>query len=151
MRRYSLTLSLFFKGLAFVHLCAFASLFSQIPALLGPQGLYPYDALIARIPDTSSHFLITDFPFIMTDSVKLFRFVRNFIILPYFEVPHESLAGEMALQLLCFVAIVGSMVNWIFLPKILRTLILFANLQIYSLFLQTGIPFFHFQWDILLI
>src|SRR5579885_526431 len=51
--RFSLTRSLFLRGLGIIYLIAFVSWFVQIPGLIGSHGILPAERLLASIPKES--------------------------------------------------------------------------------------------------
>lgn len=94
---YVITQSLFFKGLGAVHFFAFLSIFQQVPVLLGAQGLYPYEAVIQKIPSEAAALSFSSVLEALLDGPSMYRFAKYWLVGRVATIEEPSMAGEMGL------------------------------------------------------
>jgi predicted DCC family thiol-disulfide oxidoreductase YuxK/uncharacterized membrane protein YphA (DoxX/SURF4 family) len=121
---------LFLRGLALIFLIAFVSLAAQMPGLIGSHGIVPARDFMAaaRIAATENHLGL-----------------ERFHLLPTFAWWGAS---DQALRWQCGLGIAASLA---LLAGIAPTLMLILLWALYLSFCSIGMPFFNFQWDMLLL
>ncbi|XP_078409286.1 lipase maturation factor 2a [Cetorhinus maximus] len=121
----------FLWGTAAIYLCAFASLYIQIPGLYGKEGILPVRRML---PFTGKPLLDQ-----LTDSPTLLWLC-----------PWLGLDTEQGMELICLLGIGLSIIALVIKP--LRDCFIFACLWfLYLSLYQVGQVFLYFQWDSLLL
>ncbi|KAL6073670.1 Lipase maturation factor 2 [Balamuthia mandrillaris] len=121
---------LFLRGLAAVYLVAFASLYVQLPGLLGHDGILPADVWLRRNAD---HFGDTKWMAVPT----------------VFWLTQKWMTVDAAMQLTCLLGMVLS--SLVLLCDLAISPVFFLLWGGYLSLLNVGSTFLSFQWDILLV
>ena len=139
--------NLIIRGLAFVYLIAFVSLFGQIQGLFGDEGIYPVKNMMEKLKISNNN----ETSFINFPNLLIFSDKLNFILNEISPLFKFSSSEENTLHFICLFGI-GVSVSIVINLRIFLNKIGFLFLFLFYLTIcLSGQIFFKYQWDYLLL
>ncbi|KAL4480006.1 hypothetical protein ABPG74_020522 [Tetrahymena malaccensis] len=136
---------MFLKGMAIIYLAAFLSIFYEINALLGYDGLLPVHTYLKRLRDNGINKDMSMVPTIVWWAPEIMEYIKK--VVPSLS---EFDSYETLLHIIC---LVGVMLSILVLAsnKFMSFLVYLTLWFLYLSIFSVGQLFFSFQWDIMLL
>ncbi|KAL4509240.1 hypothetical protein ABPG72_018171 [Tetrahymena utriculariae] len=136
---------MFLKGMAIIYLAAFLSIFYQINALLGYDGLLPVHTYLKRLRNNGINKDMSNVPTIVWWAPEIMEYIEKAI--PSLS---EFDSYETLLHLICLVGVLLSILV-LLSNKFMNFLVYLTLWFLYLSIFSVGQLFFSFQWDIMLL